>query len=136
MDIYLEKKDLEVDLLFDMVVENNDIKSDPTYITASLLCIFTDASQKQIGTQIDGKILGNLNYNVDKLSQENIKAYEDGLKSALQWLIDDSIVRNIAILTQKQGNRLDVSITFTTDTDNKDNLIFSLDGELNILDKI
>jgi len=136
MDIYLEKKDLEVDLLFDMVVENNDIKSNPTYITASLLCIFTDASQKQIGTQIDGKILGNLNYNVDKLSQENIKAYEDGLKSALQWLIDDSIVRNIAILTQKQGNRLDVSITFTTDTDNKDNLIFSLDQELNILDKI
>ncbi len=136
MDIYLEKKDLEVDLLFDMVVENNDIKSDPTYITASLLCIFTDASQKQIGTQIDGKILGNLNYNVDKLSQENVKAYEDGLKSALQWLIDDSIVRNIAILTQKQGNRLDVSITFTTDTDNKDNLIFSLDQELDILDKI
>jgi len=132
-DIYLEKQDLETDLLFDLVVENNDLKKDNTCITASLLSIFTDASQKQIGTQIDGKILGNENYNVDKLSQENIKAHEDGLIKALQWLIDDSIVTKIEIETEKVGNRLNVKIVFTTDAENEDNLIYSLDESLEIL---
>jgi len=132
-DIYLKKEDLELDLLFDMVVENNDLQTDNTYVTASLLSIFTDASQPQIGTQIDGKILGNKNYNLDKLNEENIKAYEDGLKESLQWLLDDKIVTNIQISTEKNGNRLDIKITFTTDSENEDNLIYSLDEKLEIL---
>jgi len=133
-DIYLKKQDLELDLLFDFVVENNDLQKDNTYITASMLSIFTDASQRQIGTQIDGKILGNKNYNVDKLSDDNIKDYESGLLEALQWLLDDRIVTNIEILTEKAGNRLDIKITFTTDSENSDNLIYSLDENLEILD--
>ena len=133
-DIYLKKQDLETDLLFDLVVENNDLQRDNTYVTASLLSIFTDASQRQIGTQIDGKILGNKNYNVDKLSADNIKDYESGLLEALQWLLDDRIVTNIEIETEKIGNRLNIKITFTTDLENEDNLIYSLDENLEILD--
>lgn len=133
-DIYLKKQDIELDLLFDLVVENNDLQKDNTYITASLLSIFTDGSQRQIGTQIDGKTLGNKNYNVDKLSVENIKDYESGLLEALQWLLDDRIVTNISIETEKTGNRLDIKITFTTDSENEDNLIYSLDENLEILD--
>lgn len=133
-DIYIKKQDVELDLLFDMVVENNDVKRDDSYVTASLLSIFTDASKRQIGTQIDGQTLGNKEYNVDKLSQENIKAYQDGLKKSLQWLIDDKIVKAISISAEKKGNRLDVRITFTTDSENDDNLIYSLDEQLSILD--
>ncbi len=133
-DIYLKKEDLELDLLFDLVVENNDLQKDNTYVTASLLSIFTDASQRQIGTQIDSKTLGNKNYNVDKLSVDNIKDYESGLLEALQWLLDDRIVTNIEISTEKIGNRLDIKITFTTDSENEDNLIYSLDENLEILD--
>jgi len=40
-DLYLKKEDLELDLLFDLVVEDNDVEKDDTYITASLLSIFT-----------------------------------------------------------------------------------------------
>ncbi len=133
-DIYLKKQDVEQDLLFDLVIDNNNTESDNTYLTASLLSIFTDASQRQIGTQIDGKILGNKHYNIDKLSQENIKMYEQGLRDALKWLITDNIVTKNDIATQKQGNRLDVQITFTTDKENSDNLIFSLDENFEILD--
>ena len=132
-DIFLKKEDLEDDLLFDIVVDNNDLVKDDTYITASLISIFTDASQPQIGTQIDGKTLGNENYNIDKLSQENIKAYEDGILKATQWLIDDSIVTNIIVETEKVGNRLNVKIVFTTDSENEDNLIYSLDESLELL---
>ena len=133
-DIYLKKQDLETDLLFDLVVENNDVQKDNTYITASLLSIFTDASQRQIGTQIDGQILGNKEYNLDKLSDENIKNYENGLKESLQWLLDDRIVTKIVIFTEKIGNRLNIQIIFTTDSENEDNLKFSLDENLEILD--
>ena len=133
-DIYLKKQDVELDLLFDLVVENNDLQKDNTYVTASLLSIFTDASQRQIGTQIDGKTLGNKNYNVDKLSIDNIKDYESGLLESLQWLLDDRIVTNIDIETEKIGNRLNIKITFTTDSENEDNLIYSLDENLEILD--
>lgn len=134
-DIYLKKKDLELDLLFDLVVENNDLQKDNTYLTASVMSIFTDASKRQIGTQIDGKIIGNRNYNVDKLSQENIKNYEDGVKESVQWLLDDKIVTKIEVSTKKTGNRLDVNITFTTDAENEDNLIYSLDENMDILDE-
>ena len=133
-DIYLKKQDLDLDLLFDIVVDNNTIKEDNTYVTAALLSIFTDASKPQLGTQIDGKTLGNKNYNIDKLSTDNIKSYEDGLKESLQWLIDDKIVTKVQISTQKNGNRLDVKITFTTDSENENNLIYSLDEKLDILD--
>jgi len=132
-DLYLKKEDLELDLLFDLVVEDNDVEKDDTYITASLLSIFTDASKPQIGTQIDGQILGNTEYNLNKLSEENIKAYEDGLRVALQWLLDDKIVAKIEISTEKDGNRLNIQITFTTDSENQDNLIYSLDEKLEIL---
>jgi len=132
-DIYLKKEDLELDLLFDLVVENNDLVVDNTYVTAALLSIFTDASKPQIGTQIDGKILGKRKYKLDKLSEENIKAYEDGLNEALQWLVNDKIVTKIEISTEKKGNRLDIKIIFTTDSENEDNLIYSLDENLDIL---
>jgi len=132
-DIYIKKQDLETDIFFDAVVSNNDLLIDNTYITASLMSIFTDASKKQIGTQIDGKTVGNTEYNLDKLSAVNIKAYEEGILAALQWLIDDSIVISITIETEKIGNLLKIIITFKTDTENEDNLIYSLDENLEIL---
>lgn len=134
MDLYIKKEDLETDIYFDAVLSSNDLKKDSSYVTASLMCIFTDGSKNQIGTQIDGKVLGNKNYNIDKLSVENIKNYEDGLYECLQWLIDDKIVSSIFIETKKVSNILKVNISFTTDSKNNDNLIFSLDESLSILD--
>lgn len=133
-DIYIKKQDLETDIFFDAIIDNNDFKRDNTYVTASLMSIFTDASKKQIGTQIDGKTIGNLEYNIDKLSTDRIKAYKQGLYDATQWIKDDGIVTAINIETEKDGNLLKVAITFTTDNDNEDNLIFSLDENLEILD--
>lgn len=134
MDLYIKKEDLETDIYFDAVLSSNDLKKDSSYVTASLMCIFTDGSKNQIGTQIDGKVFGNKNYNIDKLSVENIKNYEDGLYECLQWLIDDKIVSSIFIETKKVSNILKVNISFTTDSKNNDNLIFSLDESLSILD--
>ena len=134
MDLYIKKEDLETDIYFDAVLSSNDLKKDSSYVTASLMCIFTDGSKNQIGTQIDGKVFGNKNYNIDKLSVENIKNYEDGLYECLQWLIDDKIVSSIFIETKKVSNILKVNISFTTDSKNNDNLIFSLDENLSILD--
>lgn len=134
-DIRLKKEDLELDLLFDIVVSDNDLAKDNTYITAALMSIFTDGNKRQIGDQIDGNTLGNKKYTISKLSQENIKAYEDGLRECLQWLIDDKIVTKIVVSTEKVGNRLNVQITFTTDKENEDNLIYSLDESLGILDE-
>lgn len=133
-DIYIKKQDLETDIFFDAIVSSNDLEKDNTYITASLMCIFTDASQKQIGEQIDGTIVGNKKYNVDKLSAENIKAYEEGILQSLSWLIEDGIVISISIETEKQGNLLKVAIAFKTDSENETNLKYSLDENLEILD--
>ncbi len=132
MDIYLRKEYLEA--IFDIFVENNDIELDDTYLTASMLSIFTDGSKRQIGTQIDGGTLGNKAYHIDKLSDEKIKGYREGLYECLNWLILDKIVTNIDIITEKNGNRLNVAITFTTDDENQDNLKYSLDEKMSILD--
>lgn len=132
-DIYLSKKDLDTDILFDIVEKDNDILRDDSYLTASILCIFTDASTHQIGEQIDGIVIGNREYHIEKLSDENIKKNEDGIREALQWLIDDEIVSKIDIESIKNGNRLDRKITFTTMKGTNDNLIYSLDEKLNIL---
>ncbi len=132
-DIYLTKKDLETDILFDIVEKDNDILKDDSYLTASILCIFTDASTHQIGEQIDGSTIGNKEYHIEKLSDENIKKNEDGIRESLQWLLDDEIVSKIDIESIKHGNRLDRKITFTTNKGTKDNLIYSLDEKLNIL---
>jgi len=136
MDIYLQDHIIGTDFFFDTAVENNDTKKDDSYITASILSIFTDASKRQIGTQIDGKTVGNKEYHLEKLSDENIKKNENGLREALQWLIDDGIVNKIDILSVKNGNRLDRTIIFYGNNENKDNLIYSLDENLNILTKI
>jgi len=132
MDIYLRKEYLEA--IFDIFVENNDIELDDTYLTASMISIFTDGSKRQIGTQIDGGTIGNKAYHIDKLSDENIKGYREGLYECLNWLILDKIVIKIDIATEKIGNRLNVSITFTTDDENQDNLKYSLDEKMKILD--
>ena len=133
MDIYVKKQDLESDIFFDAIVSNNTLQKDDTYITSSLMCIFTDGSKNQIGTQIDGSVLGNKNYNIKKLSVENIKNYEDGILECLEWLIDDEIVSTIEIETEKSGNLLKVRIVFNGNDESSDNLIFSLDENLDIL---
>ncbi len=133
MDIYIKKQDLESDIFFDAIVSNNTLEKDDTYITASLMSIFTDGSKKQLGTQIDGSTLGNKNYNIKKLSVDNIKDYIDGQYESLQWMIDDSVVSNIEIETEKDGNLLKVRTIFTGNDGSIDNLIYSLDENLDIL---
>lgn len=134
MDLYVKLENLELDIIFDLVLENNDLIKDDSYLTASLLSIFTDGSKRQIGTQLNGDILGNINYNINKLSEENIKLYETGLFDALSWLIDDGIVLSISIETEKIGNRLNIKITFINSKGNPDNLIYSLDENMSLLD--
>jgi len=136
-DIYLTKKDLdEIDIFFDIGLDGNNLIQDDSIRTATLISIFTDGSKPQVGKQIDGKILGNKYYNINKLSQDNVKLYTQGLYDALQWLIDDSIVNNIDIINEKIGNRLNTVITFTLDSENTINVIFNLDEKMNILDEV
>lgn len=135
-DIYLNKIDLDfIDTFFDIELDGNNLVTDDTIRTATLISIFTDASIPQIGTQIDGNTLGNKYYNISKLSLENIKLYEKGLKDSLNWLIDDRIVEKINVETEKKGNSLLVEITFTLDNENETNVIFNLDEKMNILDR-
>lgn len=135
MDFYIKKTDLETDIQFDMVVMDSDVIEDDTIVTASLVSIFTDGSKTQIGSLINGGVqIGNVKYHIDKLSIENIKAYENGLLNALNWLIEDGICSNVEVSTEKRGNILGVEITLTTDRGNELNLIYSLDENLEILD--
>jgi phage gp46-like protein len=133
-DIFLNKENLDnVDIFFDLELDGNDLKRDDTILTATLISIFTDASKPQIGTQIDGNTLGNPYYNIDKLSEENIKLYVSGLYQALQWLIDDEVVTSVDIKTEKQGNRLNIVINFKVGSENDVNIIFNLDENMEIL---
>lgn len=133
MDLYVKKEDLETDIIFDLVVGDNDVSKDGSYLTASLLSIFTDGSKPQIGTQIDGSILGNMNYNISKLSEENIKNYKNGLIKSLKWLITDRIVLSYIVEVEKKGNRLNIKITFKKIDDDTDSLIYSLDENFELL---
>ena len=65
MDLFLKKQDLENDIIFDLILENNDIKKDNTILTSTLLAIFTDGSKTNISEFIDGKIYGNKYYNIN-----------------------------------------------------------------------
>jgi len=135
MDIYVKKEDLETDIAFDIIISNNDLLTDDTIVTATLMSILTDGSRLQIGTQIDGKIVGNPYYNIEKLSEINVKNYKLGLEQSLKWLIDSKIVQKITVEVQKKSNILLVNITLLTEKENDLNLIFSLDENLQILDK-
>lgn len=135
-DIFLDLKNIDfIDTFFDIEVDGNNLVTDNTIRTATLISIFTDASIPQIGTQIDGNTIGNKHYNISKLSLENIKLYEKGLNDSLNWLILDKIVEKIGIITEKKGNSLLVEITFTLDSENETNVIFNLDEQMNILDR-
>lgn len=133
MDLYVKKEDLETDIIFDLVIGDNDVSKDGSYLTASLLSIFTDGSKPQIGTQIDGSILGNMNYNISKLSEENIKNYKNGLIKSLKWLVTDKIVLSYVVEVEKKGNRLNIKITFKKIDDDTDSLIYSLDENFELL---
>lgn len=133
MDLYVKKEDLETDIIFDLVVGDNDVSKDGSYLTASLLSIFTDGSKPQIGTQIDGSIIGNMNYNISKLSEENIKNYKNGLIKSLKWLITDRIVLSYIVEVEKKANRLNIKITFKKIDDDTDSLIYSLDENFELL---
>ena len=136
-DIYLKKIDTETDLYFDAVVEGNDLKTDNTILTAVILSIFTDGSKPYIGNQINGNTYGNKQYNISKLSDENIKKYENGLYECLQWLIDDTIVSAIIVtVTRVSSNAITVYINLTLADQNTTNIIYSLDERMEIIDDI
>jgi phage gp46-like protein len=136
-DIFLKKIDTETDLYFDAVVEGNDLTRDDTILTAVILSIFTDGSKPYIGNQINGNIYGNKQYNISKLSDENIKKYENGLYECLQWLIDDNIVSAIVVtVTKVAPNVITVYIKLTLEGQNSTNVIYSLDERMEIIDDI
>ncbi|MDA0778786.1 MAG: hypothetical protein O3C19_06970, partial [Bacteroidetes bacterium] len=103
-------------------------------LTATLIAIFTDGSKPYIGTAINGVAIGNKQYHIDKLSESNIKLFEQGLRDSLQFLIDDGIVSSNKIITEKIGNRLNIEITQIIDEENSNNLKFSLDEKMEIVD--
>ena len=134
-DIYLNNSNIDfIDTFFDIEIDGNGLATDNTLRTATLLSIFTDASIPQIGTQIDGNTYGNKYYNINKLSQDNIKLYEKGLKDSLNWLIVDKIVEKLDIIIEKKNNSLVIEITFTLDSENETNVIFNLDEQMQIMD--
>ena len=135
-DIYLNNSNIDfIDTFFDIEVDGNGLVTDNTLRTATLISIFTDASIPQIGTQIDGNTYGNKYYNINKLSEDNIKLYKKGLKDSLNWLIVDKIVEKLDIITDKKSNSLLIEITFTLDSENKTNIIYNLDEQMQIMDK-
>lgn len=136
-DIYLNNSNIDfIDTFFDIEIDGNGLVEDDTLRTATLLSIFTDASIPQIGTQIDGNTYGNKYYNINKLSQDNIKLYEKGLKDSLNWLIVDKIVEKLDIIIEKKNNSLLIKINFTLDSENETNVIFNLDEQMQIMDKV
>tara|TARA_R110002073_G_scaffold7652_2_gene43342 strand:- start:2171 stop:2587 length:417 start_codon:yes stop_codon:yes gene_type:complete len=136
-DIYLNNSNIDfIDTFFDVEVDGNGLVTDDTLRTATLISIFTDASIPQIGTQIDGNTYGNKYYNISKLSPDNIKLYEKGLKDSLNWLIVDKIVEKLDIITEKKNNTLLIEMTFTLDSENTTNVIFNLDEQMKIMDKV
>ena len=136
-DIYLNNSNIDfIDTFFDIEVDENNLATDDTLRTATLISIFTDASIPQIGTQIDDNTYGNKYYNINKLSQDNIKLYEKGLKDSLNWLIVDKIVEKLDIIVENKNNSLLVEIIFTLDSENNTNVIFSLDEKMQIMDKV
>tara|TARA_R110002074_G_scaffold229867_1_gene401293 strand:+ start:55 stop:471 length:417 start_codon:yes stop_codon:yes gene_type:complete len=135
-DIYLNNSNIDfIDTFFDIEVDGNGLVTDNTLRTATLISIFTDASIPQIGTKVDGNTYGNKYYNINKLSEDNIKLYKKGLKDSLNWLIVDKIVEKLDIITDKKSNSLLIEITFTLDSENKTNIIYNLDEQMQIMDK-
>ena len=136
-DIYLNNSNIDlIDTFFDIEVDENNLATDDTLRTATLISIFTDASIPQIGTQIDGNTYGNKYYNINKLSTDNIKLYKKGLTDSLNWLIVDKIVEKLDIIVENKNNSLLVEIIFTLDSENNTNVIFSLDEKMQIMDKV
>lgn len=133
-DLFLKKEDLNNDIFFDLVLDGNDIKQDDSILTATMIAIFTDGSKPYIGTALNDVVLGNPYLNIKKLTDENIKLYEKGIKDSIQFLIDDGIVKNNTVVIEKIGNRLNVEITQVIDEENTNNLKFSLDEQLEIID--
>lgn len=133
MDLFLKKEDLENDIIFDLMLENNDIKKDNTILASTLLSIFTDASKTNISEFIDGKIYGIKYYNINKLSEDNIKLYKKGLKDALNFLIEDNIVISNNIDVKAINNKIYVTIEQILDDNNTNNLKYSLDNNLELL---
>ena len=134
-DLVLLKSNIDNFLTFDLELIMNDFQSDNSIYTATIISVFTDSSKPYIGDFLDNPIkLGNVNYNVDRLTPENVRLYKQGLEKSLQWLIDDNIVVSNNITVTKRSNKLDIIINQIVDTDNKLNLIYSLDQNLEILD--
>jgi phage gp46-like protein len=133
MDLFLKKQDLENDIIFDLILENNDIKKDNTILTSTLLSIFTDASKTNISEFIDGEIYGNKYYNINKLSEDNIKLYKKGLEDALNFLIEDNIVISNNIDVKAINNKIYVTIEQILDDNNTNNLKYSLDTNMELL---
>ena len=133
MDLFLKKEDLENDIIFDLMLENNDIKKDNTIMTSTLLAIFTDANKTNISEFIDGKIYGNKYYNINKLSENNIKLYKKGLEDALGFLIEDNIVLSNNIDVKAVNNKIYVTIKQILDDNNTNNLKYSLDDNMELL---
>ena len=65
-----------------------------------------------------------------------MKLYKKGLKDSLNWLIVDKIVEKLDIIVESKNNSLLVEITFTLDSENKTNVIFNLDEQMQIMDKV
>lgn len=137
-DIYLNKTDLETDFYFDTVVTGNDLEKDNTILTATIISIFTDASKPYIGNVLNNSnIYGNKHYNIKKLSDDNIKLYEKGIKDSIKWLIDDGlVVSNEVVVTRVKSNMITVYINQFLEDDTSVNVIYSLDENMEILDDI
>ena len=137
-DIYLNKTDLETDFYFDTVVTGNDLEKDNTILTATIISIFTDASKPYIGNVLNNtNVYGNKYYNIKKLSDDNVKLYEKGIKDSIKWLIDDGlVVSNEVIVTRVKSNMITVYINQFLADDTSVNVIYSLDENMEILDDI
>lgn len=133
MDLFLKKEDLEDDIIFDLILEDNDIKKDNTILASTLLSIFTDASKTNISEFIDGKLYGIKYYNINKLSEDNIKLYKKGLEDALNFLIEDNIVISNNIDVKAINNKIYVTIEQILDGNNSNNLKYSLDKNMELL---
>lgn len=133
MDLFLKKEDLENDIIFDLMLENNDIKKDNTILASTLLAIFTDASKTNISEFIDNQIYGIKYYNINKLSEDNIKLYKKGLEDALNFLIEDNIVISNNIDVKAINNKIYVTIEQILDDNNTNNLKYSLDNNMELL---
>lgn len=132
----------------DIEIENGDLKADNSLETAVLISLFSDrfvekedlpeGANSQRGWWADlistpsNDLIGSNLWTNDraKITADTEARIEDGVKEALQWLIDDGIAQSVAVeATQIDNETVDFVATITKPSGDNIPFKFLWDGQ-------